>query len=240
MSIFNKNRIGILSKKGIYKYLFYGLGEIILVVIGILIAVNINNRNEQSASEKRLKSYLQVYHQDMVQDTLVINSVLKYTEDRKEFFNLFLSDSVEAKHYLEKPQGLGLVLSYSPFKLQQKGISLLDNYVNDNEVEQDTLISKILANHKAFDNLINETNTRISEDISDNMNYLKGNEPWIADLLLGNINNPDMLPYFLSDSYRARLAVHSTLIYGNLVPILNQLKINHIKIFEELNKRMDK
>ena len=90
MSIFNKARMGLISKKGLYKYLTYGIGEILLVVIGILIAVSINNKNQQRASQNKLKSYLQVYHQDMVIDTTVIGSVLKNTSDRKEFFDMFL------------------------------------------------------------------------------------------------------------------------------------------------------
>ena len=231
--------MGFVSKKGLYKYILYGLGEIILVVIGILIAVSINNRNERKASENRLKSYLQVYQQDMVADTTVIAAVLKNVDERKEYFKKFLSDTVSAKDYQEKPQGFGLILSFSPFELQQKGINLLERYVNDSEIEQDTLISQILANHRTFDNLINETNIRIGEDISSSMEYLKTNQPWIADLLMGRVDNPDMLNYYLSDNYRARLAIHSTLIYGNLEPLLKQQKATHIKTLEELQKRFN-
>lgn len=227
-----------LSKKSITKYILYGIGEIILVVIGILIAVSINNRNQKKASENRLKSYLEVYQRDLAIDTTVVSSVLKYIDAREAYFNLFLSDTVEANDYIQKPQGYGITLSYAPFKLQQKGISLLENYVNDSEIEQDSLITIILANHKAFDNLIQSSNTMIGDDISDHLTYLKENEPWIADLLMGKLTNPDMLPYFLSDGYRARLAVHHSFIYRNLKPQLTQLqKIQH-EVIEALDSRV--
>jgi hypothetical protein len=238
MSIFNKKRMGFVSKKGLYKYILYGLGEIILVVIGILIAVSINNRNERKASENRLKTYLQVYHQDVVQDTTVIGFVLKNLDERKEFFKLFLSDTVTSQDYIIKPQGYGLVLSYSPFKLQQKGANLLERFVDDSEKEQDTLISQILASHSAFDNLLSETNKRIGDDIDDNMNFLKNNQPWIADLLLGKTDHPDMMTYYLSDTYRARLAIHSTLVYGNLEPGLKAMRKSYQETLVLIEQRL--
>jgi len=145
MGIFNNKRMGLLSKKGVYKYVMYGIGEIILVVIGILIAVSINNQKQERDAQKKLRSYLQVYQQDLVQDTLVVGQVLKYIDDRKKYFKIFLSDTVTAKTYQDNKQGYGLTLSYSPFKLQKKGINLLENYVDDNKTEQDSLITRIFV-----------------------------------------------------------------------------------------------
>jgi hypothetical protein len=240
MSIFNRTRKVLISKKKNSNYLIYGFGEIILVVIGILVAVAINDYKEKKASEIRLESYLKVYQQDLEKDTIVVGQVLKFVENRKEFFKLFLSDTVTAKTYRDSPQGYGLVLSYSPFQLQQKGIGLLEHYVNDSEIEQDTLVSDILANHRIYDNLISATMKRISDDIDHNMSYLKEEQPWIADLLLGQLDHPDMMPYYLSEEHKARLAIHNTLIYGNLEPQLKALQTYNKETINELNKRLKK
>ncbi len=45
-SLFQKIRQELLSKNKLSKYVFYALGEIILIVIGILVALQINNWNE--------------------------------------------------------------------------------------------------------------------------------------------------------------------------------------------------
>ena len=240
MSIFNNKRMATLSKKSIFKYITYGIGEIILVVIGILIAVSINNRNQERVSQKQLRSYLQVYQEDLVRDTMVVHTVIEnYIDKRREYFQLFLSDTVQAKTYEKNPQGYGLILSYTPFKLQQKGINLLENYVNDNENRQDSLITRIITTHKAFDNLLYETNKRIGDDIDNNLNYYKENHPWIADILMGRLDNPDMMIYYLSDMHRARLAVHSTLVYGNLEPQLKGLLIESRTTLKLLKDRLN-
>ncbi|WCO03194.1 DUF6090 family protein [Psychroserpens ponticola] len=226
------------TKKSFGKYLLYGIGEIILVVIGILIAVSINNYNEKKASKNQLESYLQVYKQDLEVDTLVVGQVLKYLDERKAHFQLFLGDSVSAKTYQENPEGYGIILSYFPFKLQQKGMGLLEKYVNDTEIEQDTLISNILATHRFHENLIKETVDRVSDDIDNNLTYFKEEQPWIGDLLTGKIDHPDMMPYLLSQNYKARLAVHSTFVYGNLEPQLKAIQSFNKKTISELNERL--
>ena len=47
IQLFRKIRHHHLIKNGMGKYILYAIGEILLVVIGILIAVAINTRNEQ-------------------------------------------------------------------------------------------------------------------------------------------------------------------------------------------------
>ena len=55
---FRKFRMNSISKSKIGKYVVYAIGEIILVVIGILIAVAINNSRERSILEQKEQVYL--------------------------------------------------------------------------------------------------------------------------------------------------------------------------------------
>ena len=61
IKFFRKIRQRLLSENKFSKYLLYAVGEIILVVIGILIALQINNNNEarkEKALEKELINLL--------------------------------------------------------------------------------------------------------------------------------------------------------------------------------------
>lgn len=55
---FKKIRTKLLKENKIPKYLAYAFGEIILVVIGILIALQINNWNQNNIEKKSLEAYL--------------------------------------------------------------------------------------------------------------------------------------------------------------------------------------
>ena len=50
------------------KYFKYAIGEIVLVVIGILIALSINNWNEVRKDKIKSYSYLQRLNEDLVGD----------------------------------------------------------------------------------------------------------------------------------------------------------------------------
>jgi hypothetical protein len=67
------------------KYLKYAIGEIVLVVIGILIALSINNWNESRKEIKLRANYLNVLKTDIESD---IDSLEYYDEQNKIYENL--------------------------------------------------------------------------------------------------------------------------------------------------------
>ncbi len=58
IKFFRKIRQKLLSENRFSKYLIYAVGEILLVVIGILIALQVNNLNEQGKTRDREQKYL--------------------------------------------------------------------------------------------------------------------------------------------------------------------------------------
>ena len=74
-SLINENRMG--------KYFKYAVGEIILVVIGILIALQINNWNENKKNRESWTTYNTSLIRDLQQDTITINSMLRFIDDDK-------------------------------------------------------------------------------------------------------------------------------------------------------------
>jgi hypothetical protein len=57
IKFFRKIRQKMLTENKFSKYLIYAIGEIVLVVIGILIALSINNRNERGNNQKLVSIY---------------------------------------------------------------------------------------------------------------------------------------------------------------------------------------
>ncbi|BAO75372.1 DUF6090 family protein [Winogradskyella sp. PG-2] len=72
IKFFRRIRQQLLSEKKFSKYLIYAIGEIILVVIGILIALQINNWNEKRKTNIQLKSALKSVYNDMVSDSVIL------------------------------------------------------------------------------------------------------------------------------------------------------------------------
>lgn len=68
IKFFRKIRQKLLSEGNVGKYLKYALGEIVLVVIGILIAIQINNANQKRINQETLDGYLKSIAQNIESD----------------------------------------------------------------------------------------------------------------------------------------------------------------------------
>jgi len=77
IKFFRKIRQKLLTENKFSKYLLYAIGEILLVVIGILIALSINNWNE-SRKKENLKQRLYVeLRESIMSDTVAYNNAIK-------------------------------------------------------------------------------------------------------------------------------------------------------------------
>jgi hypothetical protein len=65
IKFFRKIRQNLLIENKFSKYLLYAIGEIILVVIGILIALQINNNNDISKTAEKENRYLTLIRNEM-------------------------------------------------------------------------------------------------------------------------------------------------------------------------------
>ncbi|MGJ8678993.1 DUF6090 family protein [Paraglaciecola sp.] len=72
------------SNQQFQNYLLYALGEIVLVVIGILIALQINSWNSNQEQQKALSSYLKIVAKNMRDDGVLLNNTRRRREDAFE------------------------------------------------------------------------------------------------------------------------------------------------------------
>ena len=88
INFFRRIRQQLLSENKFSKYLLYAIGEIVLVVIGILIALQINNWNEDHKLAIKTQNYYQQLLEDLNKDRIFITQTLsKFEQQRKAYQN---------------------------------------------------------------------------------------------------------------------------------------------------------
>ena len=98
IKFFRKIRQNLLSEGKTGKYLKYAIGEILLVVIGILIAVQINNWNELRKQQLVEIDVLEGIRNDILKDSIDLNfNIRAYTRYIK-------SDSIVLNHLIKKKE----------------------------------------------------------------------------------------------------------------------------------------
>jgi len=81
------------------KYMRYAIGEIVLVVIGILIALQINTWNEERKDNKKMKMYIKDLVSDLEKDTINLNDWIRWS--KKEIDQL-----KEVDKYINSPDSM--------------------------------------------------------------------------------------------------------------------------------------
>lgn len=80
MKFFRTIRQNLIEKGKLRKYLVYAIGEILLVVIGILIALQINNWNENQKSKNIEQQYLHALQEEFRGNLKSLEEVMKINE----------------------------------------------------------------------------------------------------------------------------------------------------------------
>jgi len=83
VKFFRKIRQKLLSENKFSKYLIYAIGEIILVVVGILIALGINNWNQSNENNRLQKIYLQKIKNELENNRVLMQELVLKRYERK-------------------------------------------------------------------------------------------------------------------------------------------------------------
>jgi hypothetical protein len=139
INFFRKKRKKMADDNKVLKYTRYAIGEIILVVIGILIALSINNWNAENKNRKYEKEILQLINQNLISDSISLTKELiiakQANEASEQLINQVNSGIInDSLNYL-----MGKIITFERFKstssafevLKSKGIEI----ISDNELQ---------------------------------------------------------------------------------------------------------
>jgi hypothetical protein len=136
IKFFRKIRQKLLTENKFSKYLIYAVGEILLVVIGILIALQINNWNEGRKMEKLELSLLKEMKDNLRADIQDINNNIGFHERGIQSANIILysfennlpyNDTLN-KHYGKVPMIPRFLMSENAYNsMNKEGMRIIQN-----------------------------------------------------------------------------------------------------------------
>lgn len=196
---FRKIRQTLLAESKFSKYLLYATGEIILVVIGILLALQINNWNDNRKSRLKIDQILKKVREELVLNIDSSDDVTRYYRFKEKS----IGDVLRKKVTLEDYENSGLVYliwNNTTLDLSDDVAKELDSYANLLNEEQDMLISKINQLYRAYKPTLDDGDEEIGEVVNDFEARLKKTVSWYY-----LSNNREDLPkssyqFFLNDT----------------------------------------
>jgi len=136
INFFRKIRKKLADDNKPLKYMRYAIGEIVLVVIGILIALQINNWNEKKNNIAQAEKHLETIKLNLKDDIIQAENLLSETQTTLEYANNFLGQFKTLKPldknvqmyliYLMYERNMEVIESGLGTLLNSNGISFID------------------------------------------------------------------------------------------------------------------
>jgi len=190
IKFFRKIRQNSIKENKVTNYLKYAIGEIVLVVIGILVALQINNWNEEKKEQVQELKYLIEIKKNLESDLLQIENI------RKEYQNIsatvdsiliFIKDSKPKTTNYNKLWEYIISVTYVPsFQTQKNGYNNLISAGNINQINNQELLKEISSHYSDVDylnELVRQTIYESSQfDIHPPIKDLLGKKEFLTDL----------------------------------------------------------
>jgi hypothetical protein len=190
INFFRKIRKQLADDNKPLKYARYAFGEIVLVVIGILIALSINNWNEEKKERVQEQKYLIEIKKNLEADIVQIENIgneYQHISSKIDTLLIFIKDANPKTTNYNKLWKYILDISYVPsFKTQKNGYNNLISVGNINQIKNQELMKKISSHYSSVDysnELMRQTIYESSQfDIHPPIKNLVGKKEFLADL----------------------------------------------------------
>ncbi len=246
IKFFRKIRQNLLTENKFGKYLTYAIGEIILVVIGILIALSINNWNENQKKKKQLDAIYTTIEQNLKTDLENIKIPIKFYERLDSTLLSILTttyptsflDSINENNYLDCIPCRSNINRYETFEKQDNGIELLKKYEDNESIEGTNFSQEIIQFYTTQGNRLTLFIDFISKEAYSNLKFYE-QFPWYSDYSLNN-HNRQSVAYFLNDpTYKNKAANFKILIGRNYLKRLKDYEKTAKDIIAKIEKRRE-
>ncbi len=244
IKFFRKIRQNLLIENKTGKYLKYAIGEIILVVIGILIALQINNWNENQKKKKQLDAIYTTIEQNLKTDLNTLKVPIEFYERLDSTLLSILTttyppsflDSINKNNYLECIPCKSNINEFATFEKQDNGIELLKKYEDEASVEGTDLSQEIIQFYTTQDVLLFSFVDFISNEAISNLKYYE-QFTWWPDYSLKNYNR-DAIAHFLNDpTYKNKVASFKILVGRGYLINLKDYEKRATDIITKIEKR---
>lgn len=222
MKLFRNIRRSLIQKGNLKKYMFYAIGEILLVMIGISLAFQVNNWNDN-----RIKNNSEIRYYENIRDQITDDEIL--IKEQKKFNSHYMNQFLYANTIIEtkdrnKIDTLGLIIKnltqYSDFDRQG---NIYETLVNSGEI-------KLLRNHEIINSIRNLEEKYMYVNRMENIHY----DAMMSHVILtinpvikfsdGSVQKPEMI---------------YTYEFQNLVLSLIQVMTEKDKVYNEVIKEIE-
>ncbi|MBO3697201.1 DUF6090 family protein [Roseivirga sp. E12] len=237
MTLFRKWKTSTLRKNNFGRYLTYVIGEILLVVVGILIALSINNWSERRQQEGRLRNIFLTFEKDIDNDIADIDRVLDYYGSNKEAFQKIMNGEMNKRQFKECGDCTFLITGHNSFIIEVRGYEALKSF--NSAYDEDSLVNQIVQSMTASIENISSIDDLIRASITKDLESWRDQYDWFSQFAQENITD-EYIEFAITDqTYRNQASWRFILIYGNYVREVEKFRQQLVSFKEAIEERLN-
>ena len=138
--LFRKIRQKMLTENKTGTYLKYAIGEIVLVMIGILLALQVNTWNENKKSNTKFNKLLVNVFNDLKVDLEIAQSRIDFYKYKDSLANDIINGKLSVSDYKNNPRRNSMIFGYWGFRVSNMGYNALMQNTENIPSEYEQLI----------------------------------------------------------------------------------------------------
>ena len=231
-------KLNLFKKMKIKGYLFYAIGEIILIVLGILLALYINNRNISQQYKSQIDHNITRVFFELEKNIEDARNNIETLMNKDSLIHLVMNDSLKAEEYFQNLEFAALILNSHSLKLEDNAFqNLIKLNISDDKYKEDLLIN--LKELYSLNENIQHTNKLMSNFV------FEKSAPLLAKSIgsFGNLTyseqvNDDAVNFFInSKEYKSYLSLYTIIVIRNHLDNVRKFYKKSIKVYSQISEQ---
>ena len=234
MKLFRKKRDSSIEKSNISKYLIYALGEVILIVIGVFIAVQLNNLNEKSNKDAKTEKLLRSMQQDLRYNILTADFFNRKYKTQDSIVYEILNNQISREDFIKDPSILTNAFNYNIYPLNDNTFKLLISHLEEQPEELYRTLAYLRYIYITYADIKDAFSERSSNFHYKRNQTLSASKPWFYKTYIEELPS-EYLDYIENDPHFLNsLAEMWSLSVGNEHGMIEMIKKTSVLAYEEI------
>ncbi len=216
IKFFRKIRQKLLVENRFNKYLIYAVGEIVLVVIGILIALYINNKNEQNKKDVEANKVLAQIQDDLLNTVENMQSQRRFYKMKDSIYRIIKSDTLSVSDMMN-PENFEIhrfTYDYAPYLVPKEGLNSFVNKVDQFSEKYTSLEPEIKRLYAEF-TFYYDASQGVIEDVLNRQYAFARSQKWYSNVWSRADLKEEFVDYLLNDyRYKNEVETYRNFIFG--------------------------
>lgn len=241
LRFFRTIRKSLMEQNKTRAYILYAIGEITLVMIGILLALQVNNWNENQKQEALARSYIMQIQNELLDDIQESKEITEILITKAELLYkiMYNQNTIEELTSSNGKTFLYVGLNESDFLINTNGFDGFINTMDEIQFGNEALIKDLKEMYINTNEYLKGSSEMVSNAVGRYLIHLETTKPWFNELFTNRTLPDDAISYMMEDPfYKNYMSTYNVLAIGNFLSNTQLFQYEAFQLYQAIDKEL--